>query len=154
MPAQSKKQRRLFAIALKYKLGEFKGKVSDDIKELSQLSKYLNIIKIKGHIPRSKVLEKQKKADLLLLLTGSKEISRGEITGKIFEYMASGRPILCIGGRADFEISKVLKLTSTGLVIDRYEKKKLENMIYETFNGEGIFKNYKPKTNEILKFLK
>jgi len=37
MPAQSKKQRRLFAIALKYKLGEFKGKVSDDIKELSKL---------------------------------------------------------------------------------------------------------------------
>ena len=131
---------------------EFYGARLDYIKNLSQQSKYLNLIKIKGHVPRPKVLEIQKKADLLLLLASSKEISRGVLSGKIFEYMASGRPILCIGGRADFEISKVLKLTSTGLVIDRYEKKKLENMIYETFNGEGIFKNYKPKTNEILKF--
>ena len=32
---------------------EFYGSRLDDIKELSQLSKYLNIIKIKGHIPRS-----------------------------------------------------------------------------------------------------
>ncbi len=32
------------------------------------------------------------------------------------------------------------------------KKKKLENMIFETFYGGGIFKDYKPKTNEILRF--
>lgn len=37
MPAKSKSQRRLFAMALEYKLGKFKGEVSDQIKELSKL---------------------------------------------------------------------------------------------------------------------
>ena len=95
------------------------------LKNYLSKSKYLNIIKIKGHIPRSKVLEKQKKADLLLLLTGSKKISRGELTGKIFEYMSAGRPIICIGGRSNFEISKVLNLTNTGLVFEDCDLRKI-----------------------------
>ena len=131
---------------------EFYGSRLDDIKELSQLSKYLNIIQIKGHIPRSKVLEKQKKADLLLLLTGSKKISRGELTGKIFEYMSAGRPIICIGGRSNFETSKVLNLTNTGLVFEERDKKKLEDLLCKSYYGGGLFKTYKPKIDEVLKF--
>ena len=131
---------------------EFYGSRLDDIKELSQLSKYLNIIKIKGHIPRSKVLEKQKKADLLLLLTGSKEISRGEITGKIFEYMSAARPIICIGGQSNFEISKILNLTNTGLVFEEHNKEKLEDLLCKSYYGGGLFKTYKPKIDEVLKF--
>lgn len=39
MPAQSKAQRRFFALALQYKKGELKSsEVSDDVKELSKLS--------------------------------------------------------------------------------------------------------------------
>ena len=46
---------------------EFYGSRLDHIKNLSQKSKYLNLISIKGHIPRVKILEEQKKSDLLLL---------------------------------------------------------------------------------------
>jgi hypothetical protein len=37
MPAKSKSQRRLFALALKYKRGEYEGEPSDEVKELSKL---------------------------------------------------------------------------------------------------------------------
>ena len=131
---------------------EFYGSRLDFIKELSQQPKYLNLISIKDHIPRYQVLEKQKKADLLLLLASSKEISRGELTGKIFEYMSAGRPILCIGGRSNFEISKVLNLTNTGVIFENHDIKKLENLICESYYGGGLFKTYKPKINEVLNF--
>ena len=131
---------------------EFYGTRLDRIKELSKQSKYSNLISIKGHVPRSKVLEKQKKADILLLLESSKEISRGSLSGKIFEYMASGRPILCIGSRNDFEISQTLKLTGTGKVFENDQIKELEDLIYESYKGMGIFNIYKPKIKQVLNF--
>ena len=131
---------------------EFYGSRLDHIKNLSQKSKYLNLISIKGHIPRLKVLEEQKKANLLLLLASSKEISRGHLTGKIFEYMSAGRPILCIGGRSNFEIGKVLKMTNTGIVFEKHDIKKLEDLICKYYYGEGLLRNYKPNINKVLSF--
>ena len=131
---------------------EFYGSRLDHIKKLSQKSKYSNLISIKGHIPRLQVLEKQKNADLLLILARSKEISRGDVSGKIFEYMSAGRPIICIGSRSDFEIGKVLKMTNMGLVFEKHQIKKLENFIYNHYSGEGLFKNFKPNINKVLTF--
>ena len=131
---------------------EFYGSRLDHIKNLSEKSKYLNLITIKGHIPRLKVLEEQKKADLLLLLASSKEISRGHLTGKIFEYMSAGRPILCIGGRSNFEISKVLKMTKTGLVFEKHDIEKLENFIFKCYHTDELSVNYKPNINKVLSF--
>ena len=60
----------------------FYGSRLDHVKELSEKLKYSNLIKIHGHKPRSKILEEQKKADVLLLLASSKFIARGDLTGK------------------------------------------------------------------------
>ncbi len=86
------------------------------------------------------------------MLASSKEISRGELSGKIFEYMAAARPILCIGSRNDFEIGKVLNSTKSGIIMQDNDILKLENLIYKTYYGEGIFKIYNPKINKILNF--
>ena len=131
---------------------EFYGSRLDHIRKLSQKSKYSNLISIKGHITRLQVLEEQKKADLLLILARSKEISRGDVSGKIFEYMSAGRPIICIGSRSDFEIGKVLRMTNTGQVFEKYDIKKLEDFIYKHYNGEGLFRNFKPNINKVLSF--
>ena len=104
------------------------------------------------HVPRSEVLEIQKKADLLLLLSSSKDISKGVLTGKIFEYMSSGRPIICIGAKEDFDITKLLNITNTGIVFGHHEIIKLEKILYDSYFGKGIFKNYKPNINQILKY--
>lgn len=131
---------------------EFYGSRLDHIRNLSQKKKYSDLISIKGHVPRFQVLEEQKKADLLLILARSREISRGDVSGKIFEYMSAGRPIICIGSRSDFEIGRVLRMTNTGLVFEKHQIKKLENFIYKYFNGEGLFKNFKPNISKVLTF--
>ena len=71
---------------------------------------------------------------------------------KIFEYMAAGRPILCIGSSSNFEIGKVLKMTNAGVVFKKHEIKKLQDLIYKTYYGHGLFSNYKSNINEVLSF--
>ena len=54
-------------------------------------------MKVHGSISRSEILNIQKKADILLLLTWNDPKQKGLLGGKIFEYIASGNAILSIG---------------------------------------------------------
>jgi nucleoside-diphosphate-sugar epimerase/glycosyltransferase involved in cell wall biosynthesis len=76
--------------------------------------KYPELVKQLGYVPRDQVLKLQESADLLLLLESGDEDSKGFLTGKIFEYIAAGRPILSIGSAADSAIARVLNETRCG----------------------------------------
>ena len=131
---------------------DFYGSRLDYIKELSEISKYSPFIRIMGHVSREKALQAQRNADLLLLLESSNEESRGVLTGKIFEYIASGRPIICIGSRLDFEIGQTLFKTGSGTVFEKNEQDKIEKLLIETIRGNGLFDKYNPKFDEVVKF--
>lgn len=68
-----------------------------------------------GHVPRAAAMAAQRTADLLLLLESPAPEARGVLTGKIFEYMASGVPVLSLGSGPDSAIAAVLGETGTGL---------------------------------------
>ncbi|MDZ7795650.1 MAG: hypothetical protein U5N56_00770 [Candidatus Marinimicrobia bacterium] len=55
-------------------------------------------------------------SDILLLMIGSYENSKGVYTGKIFEYIYSGVPILAIAPK-DGVASELIKKTRTGIVV-------------------------------------
>lgn len=55
-----------------------------------------DIVKIHGYIPQEEIIQKQKGAHLLLLVIGFDERSKGVVTSKFFEYIATGRPIIAI----------------------------------------------------------
>lgn len=76
--------------------------------------KYSQIIKHHGHVPRTQALELQKSADILLLLESGDQDSKGFLTGKIFEYIGAGRPIISIGSSSDSAIARVLNETRSG----------------------------------------
>ena len=74
------------------------------------------IVECTGFLQRSKALEEEKKADMLLLLL-SRERGIGVIPSKIFEYMISAIPILALvprGGAA----AEIIEKTKTGTVVD------------------------------------
>src|SRR5207249_4555985 len=48
-----------------------------------------------GFLPRDQAMALQRAADVLVLVTSG--VRRGEATGKLFEYLAAGRPILVLG---------------------------------------------------------
>jgi glycosyltransferase involved in cell wall biosynthesis len=66
-----------------------------------------------GNLARPRALELQRAADSLLLLTAGNR--RGEATGKLYEYLAAGRPILVLGDRT--EAARIVRETGCGLAV-------------------------------------
>lgn len=74
-----------------------------------------SFVRFFGHVSRADALSAQQNADLLLLLEKPGENSRGVVTGKIFEYITSGTPILSLGSDAESAIARVLTRTGCGI---------------------------------------
>lgn len=119
---------------------------------LSALDDYKAFFELKETVTRTEALNVQRGADILLLLGGSNPDARGVLTGKVFEYLVSGRPVLCIGSRRDFELGHLLRDTGTGVVFGPDEFHELPAYIYASMSGRGIFDDFKPNKNEILRF--
>ncbi|MEO1866364.1 MAG: hypothetical protein ABGX98_11465, partial [Pseudomonadota bacterium] len=75
-----------------------------------------------GRLPRSRILAIQKAASLNLFLESGDPDAKGVMTGKIFELIAMGRPILSIGPKHDFESTQVLY--NSGLLVRWEDLKK------------------------------
>jgi glycosyltransferase involved in cell wall biosynthesis len=83
-----------FSNLLKIRLiGQVDNSVLLSIKE-NNLENHVEII---PYIPHEKVIIEQSSSQVLLLFVNNSPNAKGILTGKIFEYMASGRPILAIG---------------------------------------------------------
>lgn len=62
---------------------------------------------------------------LLLLMPDSEPRAKGLVTGKLFEYMASGRPILCIGPE-NGDAARILRETGAGQTVSFGDKEKIK----------------------------
>jgi glycosyltransferase involved in cell wall biosynthesis len=78
-------------------------------------TKASNYVSIHGPVSRELALEMQRRASALLLLEVLGATRGGVLTGKMFEYMASGRPVLAVGDGRDRELSELLDVTGTGV---------------------------------------
>ena len=74
------------------------------------------IVECTGFIPRTEAIAEVLNADLLLLLL-SRERGQGVIPSKVFEYMASGRPILALIP-PEGAVAEIIERTKTGTVVD------------------------------------
>ncbi len=70
----------------------------------------------KGYVPHFEAVASMRAADALLLYCGPGQNASTVINGKLFEYLASQTPILCVGDH-DAEISKIVRSTNAGLVV-------------------------------------
>ena len=71
------------------------------------------IVQVVGALPRSVAVALQRRGDALLLITSH---HRSIAHGKLFEYLASGRPVLGLAG--DNEPARIVRETQTGDVVD------------------------------------
>lgn len=108
------------------------------------LNPYLNLVPF---VPHAEAITYLKSAQLLLLPIDNFEGSKWVLTGKLFEYMATRRPILCIGP-SDGDAAQVLDEVKAGETFDYDNDPALRNYLVRQFeryqsNKLGSNKNEK-----------
>ena len=81
-----------------------------------------------GYQPHAVAVQEQRKASLLILPLRKEPEYKAVLPGKLFEYLASWRPVLGIG-QPDGAMSMVLNSTKTGVVLDWEDKGSLDRFI-------------------------
>lgn len=71
-----------------------------------------------GAVSRKRSMEIQNQADVLLLLGSGAPEARGVLTGKVFEYLDTGKPILLLGPGPDSELHQLLSSLGRLLTLD------------------------------------
>ena len=94
------------------------------------IPKYFNLV---GQVSHMNALDRQKSASFLLFLNWVGIIDKGVILGKIYEYIASGVPIILIGHTSQIEISKIIK--ESGYFIYVNSQADLDNLIHSYIQG-------------------
>lgn len=104
------------------------------------------IIKIMGFVSRHESLAAQKRSNLLLFLESGASDARGMLTGKVFEYLVSGIPVLALGVDNSSSAGELLERTGTGICASTTEE--LKNIFLAAFEF-GRFSFYRPDIAQI-----
>lgn len=109
-----------------------------------------------GYRPHNEVVLWQQKGEVLLLPLRKEPEAAAILTGKFFEYLASGREILAFGP-VDGDLAKALQETASGSIVDFYDKQATRREIdrlYEDFlAGKGKYDNgRKPLSDAVMRY--
>ncbi len=93
------------------------------------------------YVPHREAIRYMKEAALLLLCINRVPDSEGIVTGKVFEYIASGRPVIGVGN-PDGDAAALLQHTQAGRMFDWDDETGVEAYVREAYGGwqagEGI----------------
>ena len=87
------------------------------------------------YVSHAEVIKIQRAARVLLLSVNNVPSAKGIITGKIFEYLAIGRPVLCIGP-PDGDAAHIIREAEAGPIVDFEDLEGLKNAVralYDTW---------------------
>jgi len=121
---------------------KFIGRTSEDVTDILSQSSVTEQIEIIGHMGHRECLNHTAGADLLLLLipegTGNELI----VTGKVFEYLKSGRPVLCLAEKGD--APDIIRKAGAGISISPDNRESIKDFLLKSY---GLLKNGKPIIN-------
>ena len=112
---------------------KFIGKTDFSVFEYLKKINLMFCVEKDNYLPHHKVLQQSVKSTILLLLLNNTPNVLGIIPGKIFEYLAARRPILCIG-TTNGDSAKIIKESNSGVVIDFNQKSELKNQLKLYYN--------------------
>jgi glycosyltransferase involved in cell wall biosynthesis len=115
-------------------IGHLDGSVREAIRK-NGIEKMISLI---PQLSRAESLQYLANSQVLLLLLNKADNVMGRIPGKLFEYLAVKRPILCLGpGGSDTD--KLIGEAKGGVSVDYADKMKLKKMLF------GYFRTFKDK---------
>ena len=92
------------------------------------------------HVPHDEVKLFQESSQVLLLLINNAPNAKGIVTGKLYEYLASLRPILCIGPE-DGDAARVIKEAQAGQTVGFEDKEQMKGVLrslFQKYREEGL----------------
>lgn len=116
------------------------GAVSQEVLTSIEQHGLTNYVNNMGYVSHSEAVKQQRKSQVLLLVEIDSPDTRCIIPGKLFEYMASERPVIGVGPQgADF--ADIIKTTNTGVFVEYTEKEMLKDTLksyFAQYMGEGL----------------
>lgn len=107
----------------------FIGKTDEHIAGYLKKQQFLSL-EIKPYLEHKKALGYLARSSALLIVIPSKIKAEEMIPGKLFEYIASGRPIIAIGPK-DGDVAEILRITNAGRTFEKEDHKELGAYISE-----------------------
>lgn len=119
------KEDSLFAHDISIKLY---GKIDQSVNASIQKYNLQKYVDYKGYVDHREAIRVQSTAQVLYLSITHVPDNAGIVTGKLFEYLAAGRPILCIGSPFG-DAAWIIKDAMAGYTVDFFDKENLKNTI-------------------------
>lgn len=118
------------------------GQVDKEVTQTITRNGLKDHVVLSPYIPHNQVADALHQSSVLLLplMSNDESDTLGLIPAKVFEYMASGRPILCIGP-TNGDTAKILDETQAGVTIGFEDKEKMKETIkslYLKHQGNGL----------------
>jgi len=116
----------------------FVGKVSEGVKKMVNEDNWLaEHIQMDGYVSHENVFDFYANAHLLLLILTDTKNAKGNIPGKLFEYMATGRPVLALGD-PEGDAANILYSSGAGKVFAHTDIKGIQDYL-DNFSPQKEF---------------
>ncbi len=115
----------------------FVGKVSEQVQQQVEADSWLQAhIHFAGYVPHHQVFEFYSHTDALVLILTDTKNAKGNIPGKLFEYLATGLPVLALGDPKG-DSSKILSQAGAGAVLGHGDLKGMQAKLRELYDSAG-----------------
>lgn len=112
----------------------FAGKTCPEFDEEIEKNKLRNYYEQRGFLPHHESTNILQTADTLLLIIDDVPNNKGFLTGKIFEYLGTKKPIFAIGP-TDGNANDILNETNSGKMVDYNDEESTYSLLKEMYNN-------------------
>lgn len=111
--------------------------MSDQVREEIASDSWLSVhVNFAGYVSHQEVFGFYEKADALALILTNTKNAKGNIPGKLFEYMATTLPILALGD-PEGDSAKILKVSEAGEVFAHSDHVAIQVCLRKLFERSG-----------------
>ena len=104
------------------------GEFSADLKEILVNELPAGKVQISGYLSHAEAVKMMQESSVLLLIIPENSSNKSIIPGKLFEYLATGKPVLCLGPE-DGDVALILKDTGRGITTEYMNKSAIKSFL-------------------------
>jgi len=122
----------------------FIGTISQKQKDLIQSKTGASIVEFIPYVDHTEAIKYMLNTSVLLLIIPDHQSNKSIITGKLFEYLASGKPIVCLGP-ADGDAAVIIEITGHGITFSYADSKGISEYLSTLISGISIIEKRSPE---------